>query len=203
MDALSELQDWYLAQCNGDWEHEFGISISTLDNPGWHLMIQLGYSLLEDQSFAAVRYGNPNIRIDSQSNELPETPVFGNWVECSVKDNVFHGSGGALKLGEIIGIFLKWAHEIEIAESTPEAEKRREQREKEKSDRLFWDVLGNEVWERNCAIEGRSNKCTRFSAWCRHHHFKRSRGYKYPFEDEAKPANRVLEYQSFPTPQML
>jgi len=25
------LQDWYLAQCNGDWEHEFGIKIDTLE----------------------------------------------------------------------------------------------------------------------------------------------------------------------------
>ena len=35
------LQDWYLAQCNGDWEHEFGIKIDTLDNPGWSVVIDL------------------------------------------------------------------------------------------------------------------------------------------------------------------
>jgi len=31
---LQFLQEWYLEQCNGDWEHEFGIKIETLDNPG-------------------------------------------------------------------------------------------------------------------------------------------------------------------------
>jgi hypothetical protein len=34
-DALAWLMQWYLAQCNQDWEHEFGITIATLDNPGW------------------------------------------------------------------------------------------------------------------------------------------------------------------------
>lgn len=31
------LQDWTKSQINGDWEHELGISISMLDNPGWIL----------------------------------------------------------------------------------------------------------------------------------------------------------------------
>ncbi|GHB54781.1 hypothetical protein GCM10010331_48120 [Streptomyces xanthochromogenes] len=33
--VLDRLQSWYSAQCNGDWEHEWGIKIDTLDNPGW------------------------------------------------------------------------------------------------------------------------------------------------------------------------
>ena len=31
------LQDWSKSQIDGDWEHELGISISMLDNPGWIL----------------------------------------------------------------------------------------------------------------------------------------------------------------------
>ena len=31
------LQDWTKSQIDGDWEHELGISISMLDNPGWIL----------------------------------------------------------------------------------------------------------------------------------------------------------------------
>ncbi|MFC2265870.1 MAG: Imm53 family immunity protein [Prevotella conceptionensis] len=31
------LQDWTKSQTDGDWEHELGISISMLDNPGWIL----------------------------------------------------------------------------------------------------------------------------------------------------------------------
>ena len=31
------LQNWTKSQIDGDWEHELGISISMLDNPGWIL----------------------------------------------------------------------------------------------------------------------------------------------------------------------
>jgi hypothetical protein len=33
-DALDFLHRWYAAQCDGDWEHEFGIRLTTPDNPG-------------------------------------------------------------------------------------------------------------------------------------------------------------------------
>jgi hypothetical protein len=33
-DLLKRLQDWYVSQCDGGWEHTYGISIDTLDNPG-------------------------------------------------------------------------------------------------------------------------------------------------------------------------
>lgn len=41
MNALDFLKTWYQEQCNGDWEHEFGVRIETLDNPGWWLRIGL------------------------------------------------------------------------------------------------------------------------------------------------------------------
>ena len=31
------LQNWTMSQIDGDWEHELGISIRMLDNPGWLL----------------------------------------------------------------------------------------------------------------------------------------------------------------------
>ena len=38
---LERLQRWYLYRCDGDWEHSFGITIETLDNPGWMVTIDL------------------------------------------------------------------------------------------------------------------------------------------------------------------
>lgn len=35
------LTNWYKSQCNGDWEHTYGIQIDTIDNPGWSLKIDL------------------------------------------------------------------------------------------------------------------------------------------------------------------
>jgi hypothetical protein len=39
---LSFLTAWFAAQCDGDWEHDLGIRIATLDNPGWAVDIRLG-----------------------------------------------------------------------------------------------------------------------------------------------------------------
>jgi hypothetical protein len=39
--GLSILENWYSPQCNGHWEHGFGVRISTIDNPGWSADIDL------------------------------------------------------------------------------------------------------------------------------------------------------------------
>lgn len=36
---ITQLQNWYKSQCDGIWEHEYGLDISTLDNPGWRVHI--------------------------------------------------------------------------------------------------------------------------------------------------------------------
>jgi hypothetical protein len=41
MDIIARLQNWYAAQCDGNWEHAWGIKIDTLDNPGWTVTIYL------------------------------------------------------------------------------------------------------------------------------------------------------------------
>jgi hypothetical protein len=46
-EPLHFLIDWYRTQCDGDWEHQFGIEIGTLDNPGWRLHIDLINTPLE------------------------------------------------------------------------------------------------------------------------------------------------------------
>lgn len=53
-DLMKRLQDWYASQCNGDWEHTYGISLSTLDNPGWSLKVDLTNTYLSDRRFDEV-----------------------------------------------------------------------------------------------------------------------------------------------------
>ena len=38
---LSWIQNWFGSQTDGDWEHQCGIKIETLDNPGWAIFIDL------------------------------------------------------------------------------------------------------------------------------------------------------------------
>lgn len=35
------LQNWYSSNCDGDWEHDYGITIETIDNPGWNIKIDV------------------------------------------------------------------------------------------------------------------------------------------------------------------
>ena len=39
--TLDFLMRWFAAHCDGDWEHDLGIRIETLDNPGWALDVRI------------------------------------------------------------------------------------------------------------------------------------------------------------------
>ena len=95
MHALDALSQWYKAQCNGDWEHSYGISIDTLDNPGWALRIDLTETPLANLPFATLNRG------DSESDS--------DWIHCSVQSKQFVASGGATNLNELVEIFLTWS----------------------------------------------------------------------------------------------
>lgn len=93
MEVLKWLEKWYLSNCDGDWEHGYGIRIETLDNPGWAVRINLEDTLLEDKPFENVDYE----RTDK------------DWVHCKLKDGWYEGFGGACNLEEILNIFKLWA----------------------------------------------------------------------------------------------
>jgi len=98
MNELTEIQDWYLSECDGDWEHQFGIKIGTLDNPGWSLDIDLEETELQEKPFIPNEKGvGPGV-----SNENPD------WYACKVKDKKFVGRCGPSHLRTILRIFLDW-----------------------------------------------------------------------------------------------
>lgn len=41
MGPLTFLQHWYASHCNGEWEHGSSIKITSIDNPGWMLTVNL------------------------------------------------------------------------------------------------------------------------------------------------------------------
>jgi hypothetical protein len=92
MDTLSLLQSWYLAQCNGDWEHGYGIRLETVDNPGWRLRIDLCGTDAE------------GLELDRVSVQRTET----DWLTYGVEKNEFQAAMGPENLVECVGIFLKW-----------------------------------------------------------------------------------------------
>ena len=93
-DLLQRIQTWYLAQCNGDWEHSYGVKLETLDNPGWLLHIDLRETELESRIFTP---------INIQRNEEND------WFQCRIESNQFYAACGPLNLSEILSCFLDWA----------------------------------------------------------------------------------------------
>lgn len=55
--SLAYVQEWYLQQCDGDWEHSFGVQIDTLDNPGWRVRIDLERTNLEGRTLSRTSEG--------------------------------------------------------------------------------------------------------------------------------------------------
>lgn len=90
--VFDALEKWYANQCDGDWEHEYGIKIDTLDNPGWHVTIDLLGTECERKLFS---------EIDCHISE-------NNWIQCNVKNGKFIGAGGPHNLVEIIRAFIEW-----------------------------------------------------------------------------------------------
>ena len=88
---LTLLQNWYATQCNGDWEHSYGIEITTLDNPGWSLQIQLYETELQDVELA-------EIQLDRSEQD---------WLFCSLnpEKTIFHAACGPHNLVEVLQIF--------------------------------------------------------------------------------------------------
>ncbi len=103
LDVLEWLQHWYTNQCNGEWEHEHGVSIQTLDNPGWMIVIDLKGTPFESQASdeSVARSGEPP-GIENGNMGGP------TWLECSIKQGQFRGAGDAGQLEAILREFQAW-----------------------------------------------------------------------------------------------
>ena len=89
------LQGWYASQCDAEWEHEFGVTIETLDNPGWSLRVELLGTKYESQPFE---------RVEHQRAEH-------DWCVAWVDNSVFEAACGPLNLGEAIHLFRLWCQQ--------------------------------------------------------------------------------------------
>ena len=92
-DVLGEFQAWYLEQCNDDWEHAYGVTIGTLDNPGWTVDVDLA-----------------DTRLSSRSYDRAETHRSENdWLVSWREEERWRAACGPLNLAEALTAFLDWA----------------------------------------------------------------------------------------------
>ena len=92
--ALHRLAAWYSARCDGEWEHGYGLTIGTADNPGFTMEINLTGTPWEHADFEALRDD-----IDSDDR----------WLSCR-KDDLgnFQGACAPGRVEDMIECFLDW-----------------------------------------------------------------------------------------------
>jgi hypothetical protein len=95
MSEIARLQEWYARQCDGSWEEDYGVTISTLDNPGWSLKVDLRNTNLERREMI-------DIKVDRSEDD---------WIVARRSGEVFEAFGGPNNLKEMLRTFLKWAEE--------------------------------------------------------------------------------------------
>jgi Immunity protein 53 len=90
-----DITAWYQRHCNGCWEHQQGVRLETLDNPGWLLTLDLIHTDLQGRTMPEVREGI-----------APEDhPVSPRWIHCSVTDNQFRGACDPTQVARLFQIF--------------------------------------------------------------------------------------------------
>jgi hypothetical protein len=92
-DPIQGLEAWYGTQCDGEWEHSYGITIDTLDNPGWSVRIDLADTSLAERAFD---------RAEIHRSEH-------DWLVCWRQGLQFNAACGPSNLREALSLFLQWA----------------------------------------------------------------------------------------------
>lgn len=114
MKLVKEIQEWFKTQCDGEWEHEHGLTIRSLDNPGWVVQISLENTKLESKPFEIVNQNVSSEFVDQAMGKVKTpfqcaSPLSEDWILCFVQNKTFEGAGGAESLGRILEAFVRWA----------------------------------------------------------------------------------------------
>lgn len=84
---------------NGEWELDKKIKLTTLDNSGWSLTIDLKDTELEDEVFQKIEI--------NRSKEY--------WLSCEVRDKKFEARCCPTKLPVVMNIFRDWVANVYTA----------------------------------------------------------------------------------------
>jgi hypothetical protein len=157
MDTLRSIQDWYKSNCDENWEHDYGVKIDTLDNPGWSVAIDLLGTNLDGKIIEEV-----NCEVSAN-----------DWHVYKTENDQFIGYGDPTKLDYFLKVFIEWAKSqnedwlqppVRYGESAEEVQ--------EKRDEEFWNTLSNEVPNEVCRHEDCNELRIHYSVLCRRHHFE-------------------------------
>lgn len=92
MEILNWIEKWYISNCDGDWEHSYGVKINTIDNPGWEINIDLSETDFE------------KVEMPYSLNEKNDK----DWYGISVKDGIYSAAGDPTKLRFLLEKFKEF-----------------------------------------------------------------------------------------------
>lgn len=95
---LKWLEKWYLSNCNGDWEHCFGLIINYTSNQEWYVSIDLDETDAED--------------LVLEKHEIHNSED--DWMIYQIKNRCFQGAGDSTKIRQILSIFKDLIDKIEV-----------------------------------------------------------------------------------------
>jgi hypothetical protein len=82
MEIINWLQNWYEKECDGDWEHGYGVEIKTIDNPGWKVKINIS------------KYFDDNYSLNIIQDETSAK----DWYSYKIENSFFYGYSDPNKL---------------------------------------------------------------------------------------------------------
>ena len=97
METIKWIENWFKNNCDGTWEKGFGIQITSTNNPGWELEIDLSNTSLA------------NITIDWILNEKSSE----DWYGVKIDNQKFSATGDAGKLNFLFEIFKETIEKME------------------------------------------------------------------------------------------
>jgi len=97
MEILDWIQNWFKDNCDGNWEKDEVIQITTIKNPGWEVEIDISNTSIA------------NINISWILNEKGAQ----DWYGVKIENKKFNASGDSGKLQFLLGLFKEMIEKIE------------------------------------------------------------------------------------------
>ena len=97
MEILDWIQDWFKNNCDGNWEHGEVIQITTLDNPGWEVEIDISNTSIATMNLEWI--------LNEKSKD--------DWYGVKIMNQKFIAAGDAGKLKFLLGLFKDMIEKIE------------------------------------------------------------------------------------------
>lgn len=98
IEVLEWIQNWFKDNCDGEWEKSEVIQITTIDNPGWEVEIDISNTSIANTTINWILNEN-----DKQ-----------DWYGVKIEDQKFTAAGDPEKLIFLLGLFKEMIEKIEI-----------------------------------------------------------------------------------------